>query len=70
MEAPPDGGLLGVLAQLARVFWRDAEKVALLTPPTPARCDAPFLMRRSRLDSILNVAHSESKLPWQLGVGG
>jgi hypothetical protein len=64
------GGKLGVRAQLARVSWQDAEKVALLTRPTPARRDAPFPMRRSRLDSILNVAHSESKLPWQLGVGG
>jgi hypothetical protein len=27
-------------------------------------------MQRSRLESILNVAHSENKLSWQLGVGG
>jgi hypothetical protein len=26
-------------------------------------------MQRSRLESILNVAHSENKLSWQLGVG-
>ena len=26
--------------------------------------------RRSRLESILNVAHAENKLSWQLGVGG
>ena len=26
--------------------------------------------RRSRLESILNVAHSENKLSWQLEVGG
>src|SRR4051794_15315075 len=29
--------------------------------------DASFPMLRSRLESILNVAHSESKLSWQLG---
>ena len=28
---------------------QDAEKVALLTRPTPARRDAPFRMRRSRV---------------------
>jgi hypothetical protein len=27
-------------------------------------------MQRSPLESILNVAHSENKLSWQLGVGG
>jgi hypothetical protein len=26
--------------------------------------------RRSRLETILNVAHLEDKLSWQLGVGG
>ena len=33
------------------------------------RQDAPFTRRRSRLESILNVAHSVNKLSWQLGVG-
>jgi len=49
---------------------QDAEIVALLTHSTPARPDAPFPMLRSHLESILNVAHSENKLSWQLGVGG
>jgi len=34
---------------------QDAEKVALLTRPTPARRDAPFPMRRSRFAPKLNV---------------
>jgi hypothetical protein len=34
---------------------QDAEKVALLTRPTPARRDAPFPMQRSRIVQILNV---------------
>jgi hypothetical protein len=61
---------LGVKAYLARVSSQDAEKVTLLTRPTLARRDAPFPMHRSRLETILNVAHSEKKLSWQLGVGG
>ena len=61
---------VGVLAQLALVSRQDAGKVILLTRPTLARRDAPFSMHRSRLESILNVAHSENKLSWQLGVGG
>jgi hypothetical protein len=47
-----------------------AEKVALLTRPTPARRDASIPMRRSRVVQILNVPHLENKLSWQLGVGG
>ena len=35
-------------------FGQDAEKAALLTRQTPARRDAPFLMRRSRIVQILN----------------
>jgi len=29
-----------------------------------------FPMQRSPLESILNVAHSENKLSWQVGVSG
>ncbi len=62
-----------------------AEKAFLLTRPTLAATspthpesaetaslpsDAPYPMLRSPLESILNVAHSENKLSWQLGVGG
>jgi hypothetical protein len=64
---------------------QDAEKVALLTCPTPAITsparpesaktdsspwNAPFPMHRSRLETFLSVVHSENKLAWQLGVGG
>jgi len=67
------------------VSRQDAEKVTLLTRPTLAVSspthhesaeaaswprDAPFPMHRSRPESILNVAHSEHKLSWQLGAGG
>jgi hypothetical protein len=51
-------------------FLQDAEKVTLLTRLTQARRDAPVPVHRSRLIEILNVPHSESKLSWQLGVGG
>ena len=34
---------------------QDAEKVALLTRPTPARRDAPFPRPRSRIAQRLNV---------------
>ena len=39
-------------------------------PTTPARQDALFPKRRSQLAKILNVPRLESKLFWQLGVGG
>ena len=65
------GTLLGaLLAALALLVGQDAEKVHVFTRPTPARQDAPFPMFRSHLESILNVAHSENKLSWHLGVGG
>jgi hypothetical protein len=32
--------------------------------------DAPYPMLRSPLERILNVAHSENKLSWQLGWAG
>ena len=43
-------------------FGQDAEKVALLTRPTPARRDAPFPMRRSRIVQILNGDPAASPL--------
>ena len=36
-------------------LWKDAEKVALLTRPTPARRDVPVPVRRSRIVQTLNV---------------
>jgi hypothetical protein len=35
--------------------YQDAEKVTLLTRPTPARRDAPFPVRRFPFIEILNV---------------
>src|SRR4029079_19659009 len=38
---------------------QDAEKTTVLTRPAPARLDAPIPRHRSRLESILNLAHLE-----------
>ena len=43
------------ITRSADFVWQDAEKVTLLTRPTPARRDAPFPMRRSRIVQTLNV---------------
>jgi len=36
-------------------FLQDAEKVSVLTRPTPVRQGAPFTRRRSRIVQTLNV---------------
>ena len=51
-------------------LWQDAEKASVLTHPPLVRQDAPFTGLRSRLESILNVAHLGNELSWQLGMGG
>jgi hypothetical protein len=43
------------LSRASRRHEQDAEKVAFLTRPTPARRDAPFTKRRSRVAQRLNV---------------
>ena len=43
------------LMPFASTAQQDAEKIAFLTRPTPARRDAPFTKRRSRVAQRLNV---------------
>jgi len=50
--------------------YQDAEKVALLTRPTPVRQDAPFTKLRSRFAQRLNVPKRTPRLFARCGLAG